>query len=283
MAYILYHADCYDGFGAAWAYWTGRAEIPRDTYIPCKYGQPMPDIPDHEQVYILDFSYPEDALRSLAKRSLSVTLLDHHKTAEKDLQGFLTRPEANLNITFDMAHSGAYLAWDEFCGGDVPQLIQYIEDRDLWTNKLPHIEEITAWLRSYERTFENFDILHDGLNHRENRYEVIAQGSAILRFQRQKVQEICDAGTRMLEVGGYTVPVVNVPYIFASDVGHELLQRWPQYKFAAYYFDRSDGIRQWGLRSRKDFDCSVVAKANGGGGHAQASGFQEATPDAHAY
>ena len=278
MAYILYHGDCYDGFGAAWAYWKAFNGVSADQYISCKHGQPMPDIPDQQQVYILDFSFPEEALRSLAKRSYTVTLLDHHKTAEKDLQGLLSRSEPNMDVVFDMAKSGARLAWERFCGGDVPQLIQYIEDRDLWTNKLPHIEEITAWIRSYERTFENFDILHDGLNHRENRYEVIAQGAAILRFQRQKVQEICDAGTRMLVIGGYTVPVVNVPYIFASDVGHELLQRYPEVKFAAYYFDRSDGIRQWGLRSRKDFDCSVVAKANGGGGHAQASGFQEAIP-----
>jgi hypothetical protein len=39
---------------------------------------------------------------------------------------------------------------------------------------------------------------------------------------------------------------------------------------------RSDGKRQWSLRSRGDgVDVSAVAKARGGGGHRNAAGFEE--------
>ena len=275
MAYILYHDSCYDGFGAAWA--VSKAlmarEGPPDVYLPCSHGAPMPEVPDGQQVIIVDFSFPEEALRSLARRSLTVILLDHHKTAQKDLEGFLTSPEPNMDITFDMAHSGANLAWHRFNIGDFPLLLQYIEDRDLWTNQMEYIEEITAWLRSYERTFVNFESMNEVLEH--SFISALGEGTAILRFQRQKVKEICDAGTRMLNVGGYMTPIVNAPYVFASDVGAELLKRYPDAPFTGYYFDRNDSVRQWGLRSRKGFDCSRIAKQYGGGGHAQACGYQE--------
>jgi hypothetical protein len=70
----------------------------------------------------------------------------------------------------------------------------------------------------------------------------------------------------------YFVPVANAT-VFYSEVGEELLKRHPASPFAGYYMDRGDGQRQWGLRSRPSFDCSVIAKALGGGGHKQASGF----------
>lgn len=274
MAYILYHGTCYDGFGAAWAYRKGciAPERPgKDAYLPCTYGQPMPEVPDGQDVVIVDYSYPEEALRSLARRSRTVTLLDHHKTAQDDLRGLLARSEPNMEVVFDMNHSGAYLAWQHFVGGEIPQLILYIEDRDLWKKELPYHEQITAWIQSFERTFQNFDTMEKVLE--ESELGPLTEGSAILRFKTQKVKEICDQ-MQMREVGGYNIPVVNCPYVFASDVANELLDRWPEFPFAGYYFDRGDGMRQWGLRS-KGFDCSAVAKSFGGGGHVRAAGFEE--------
>jgi len=72
----------------------------------------------------------------------------------------------------------------------------------------------------------------------------------------------------------WTCPVANAT-VFFSEVGEALLDMNPTAPFSAYYSDRGDGKRQWGLRSRPEFDCSVVAKAFGGGGHKQAAGFIE--------
>ena len=68
------------------------------------------------------------------------------------------------------------------------------------------------------------------------------------------------------------MPVANAT-VFFSEVGEKLLQNHPGFDCAAYYLDRADGRRQWGLRSRENFDSSAVAKAFGGGGHPGASGF----------
>ena len=73
------------------------------------------------------------------------------------------------------------------------------------------------------------------------------------------------------------VPGVNAS-IHMSEVPEELLKRNPHVRFAAYYFDRADGKRQWGLRSVGDFDVSEVAKTLGGGGHKNAAGFTTVTP-----
>jgi oligoribonuclease NrnB/cAMP/cGMP phosphodiesterase (DHH superfamily) len=75
-------------------------------------------------VYILDFSYDEETLRNLYKK-VEVVVLDHHKTAEKDLK--------DLSFAkFDMNKSGAMMAWEYFHPEkEVPLMIRYIQDRDL--------------------------------------------------------------------------------------------------------------------------------------------------------
>ena len=280
MAYILYHGDCYDGFGAAWAIRKGLArdtafltEERQDVYIPCFYGQPMPEIPDGQQVILADFCYPKAELEALAERSYFVTVIDHHKTAKDDLESLQPCPP-NLEVIFDMEKSGAVLAWEEFMDFGVPLFLKYIEDRDLWRKALEYHEEVTAWIQSYPRTFDTYDMLNSLLGTEFDLDWIEGEGSAILRYKTQKVAEIAKH-VRLQSLGGYDkIPVVNCPYNFSSDTVHALLQQYPDAPFAAYWFVRGDGVTQWGLRSRKDFDCSVVAKKFGGGGHPQAAGFE---------
>lgn len=274
--YILSHGDCYDGFGAAWAIQRGIAQDKCEdaVFLQVSYGQPMPEIPDGHEVVIADFSYPESELRALAARSYFVTVLDHHKTAQTDLRAFETDCPPNMQVTFDMQKSGAVLAWEEFVGGPVPQLLRYIQDRDLWTKALPFHDEIIAWIQSFPRTFEAYDRMYTLMEAPDYLGNIVAQGEAILRFKTQKVEEIAKH-VRIQSLGGYAnIPVVNSPYNFSSDVCHKLLEQFPEALFSAYYMTRGDGVIQWGLRSRPGFDCSVVAKQFGGGGHAQAAGFE---------
>lgn len=279
MAVILAHGGCYDGMGAAWAIRNSlalRPSLTQDVYHFVSHGQPMPEIPDGEEVIIADFSYPEAQLRELAERSFFVTVLDHHKSAQEDLAGLIKDPPANMEIIFDMNRSGAVIAWDEFVGGRAPRFLEYIQDRDLWTKRLPYHEEVTAYIQSFERTFENFDSHEFVLTTDAGLRDAIAQGEAILRFKTQKVNEMC-AQAVLVTLGGYeNIPAVNCPYVFASDVAHRLLELHPEAPLSAYWFMRGDRQWQWGLRSRQgsDIDVSVIAKSYGGGGHKHAAGFE---------
>lgn len=255
--HVLYHGSCPDGFGAAWAVW--RKLTTNCEYIPCVYGQPLPKLPSDARVLVLDYSFSREDALALADKVYEIKLLDHHQTAADALKGI---PWCH----FDMSHSGAYLAWEYIHGEPVPDFIKYIEDRDLWRFQLPYSREFSAALGSYPRVFTVWETLYEmGMD------KMKLDGGPILRFQAQKVEEVC-ASAIWKNIGGCRIPVVNASVLF-SEVVDRLCVLHPNAPFAAYYYDRQDGKRQWGLRSPGRFDVSAIAKNNGGGGHPGASGF----------
>lgn len=286
--YVLYHGNCYDGFGAAWAAWKRLGYRP--AYIPVSYGQPPPEMPDCERLYILDFSYGPGDLANLIDRIPHVTLLDHHKTAEATLVGVgdpvdpahIDNPPKGFFVRFDMKESGASLAWNYFYKPEpdyvrwVPEIIKYVKDRDLWQFKQPSSKEVHAWLRSQPFDFEHWNWLNHCLTDDAQYVGVVAEGTAILRSQRQDVESMC-RHPRWVTLGGHSVPCVNATVLF-SECGDYLCEQFPDAPFAAYYLDRNDNKRQWGLRSRSGFDVSEIAKQYGGGGHAAAAGFTVEQP-----
>lgn len=274
---IIYHSQCWDGFGAAWAAW--RCFRDEAEYTPCRYGEPFPGHAHGRQVYVLDFSWSYTAFQEAFKTGihpLQIEVHDHHKTARDDAQGYdplmaMTRNEPALVYHFDMDKSGAVLAWERFHQTPVPTLLAYVQDRDLWRFTLPESHKVSAWLRSYPYDFEVWRGLEIMLDVKFGC--VIQQGEAILRAQQREVSAMAD-NARWDDIGGSHVPVANATTYY-SEVGEELCRRHPDAPFSAYYLDRADGKRQWGLRSIGAFDVSAVAKHYGGGGHKNAAGFVE--------
>jgi len=267
VRYVLYHANCPDGFGAAWAAWTKYHD--NAEYIPVSYGQEPPAMQPGSDVLIVDFSYPRETLLRLADVHM-LHVEDHHLTAQADLEG--------LDFChFDMDKSGAVLAWEYLFPDElVPDLLRYVQDRDLWRWAMPSSREVSAWISSHPFEFRRWEEHYCNLEQFPE--QVIAEGAAILRAKNQAVETMC---TRVIWVGfgheAWGIPAVNASVHF-SEVGERLCELYPDQPFAAYYFDRDDGRRQWGLRSRNGFDVSTIAKLYGGGGHAAAAGF---TTDQH--
>lgn len=265
MTYVLYHADCDDGFGAAWAAWKRLGDDA--VYLPVKYGDAFPDMEIGSKVFIVDFSYPRDALESLAKLC-KVVVLDHHKTAQEDL--------ADLPFAeFDMERSGAGMTWDYFhTAGQRPPLIDHIEDRDLWRFALEGTKQISSGLRSYPMDFTVWDdfAYHTGRLHDE--------GIAIERYIQRLVENLAE-DMRIETWPEGPALVVNAPGQLTSELADYLLDmeayQGDQIGFVAAYKDMSDR-RLWSLRSRGDFDVGALAKTRGGGGHKNAAGFREDPP-----
>lgn len=278
---VVYHAHCVDGFGAAFAAWCALGNSAE--YLPVSYSEPMPEIPDGARVYIVDFSWPFDheareQLLALAARC-ELTVLDHHKTAREALEG--------LDFAhFDMSKSGAVLAWEYFQNvepaedaygvrGPVPQLLLYIQDRDLWKWELPNSREFSAGLSLVKREFDRW--LAIIAPESERRRDIIAEGRISLKRDGILVESMCKrAYQTALTDGKRMVPImaVNAP-VLQSECCHRLLEKFPDHQVVAAYFDENTLRRFWSLRSRPGFDCSVIAKVRGGGGHAQAAGFTE--------
>ncbi len=270
---VIYHANCWDGFCAAWIARKALGEI--DTH-PAYYGSTPPDVTGRV-VYILDFSYPRDVMERLLTNARRTVVLDHHKTAQAALDG-LHQPETGMDVIFDMDKSGARLTWLWFTmegyalwtpnQPKAPWLVDYTEDRDLWRHALPFTHEINAALRSYPLDFALWDEFESTVGQREM---FKREGAAIRRAERAIVDSHV-RNAREVTMDGHRVKAVNATVMF-SEIAGELAKGRP---FGACYFDRQDGKRQWSLRSDEaGVDVSAIAKAHGGGGHAHASGYEE--------
>jgi len=271
---VIYHANCWDGFCAAWIL---KKAYPNAEFYPAHYGTkpPAPSVLSGRTVFIVDFSYKREILSSMAQVCNRIVVLDHHKTAESDLKG-LSCP--GLSITFDMTKSGGRLAWEymqaeglsSWANIPTPWIVDYTEDRDLWLHKLDWSCEINAYIRSFPLSFEQWDkfaLINPGC---EKWDTWVDAGSAILRREKQIVDDHL-RHAKEIEISGQKGLAVNATVLF-SDIAGELAKGQP---FGACYFDRFDGKRQWSLRSDANgVDVSEMAKMNGGGGHKHAAGFE---------
>lgn len=269
----IYHGNCADGFGAAWAV---RHALGEDgiEYYPGVYQQDPPDVAG-KTVIMVDFSYKRDVIDDMAHRAKSILIIDHHKTAEAELQGFndlVERdggwlPDDGIWTIFDMNKSGAMLAWEYFNPGEAsPQLLKHIQDRDLWKFEIEGTREIQAAVFSYPYDFDIWDELMRG-----DTWELKEQGRAIERKHHKDVAELVGVCERPMEIGGVVVPVASLPYTLVSDAAHMMAADHPT--FAACYWDTAEA-RIFGLRSTESgMDVSEIAKQYGGGGHKHAAGF----------
>lgn len=260
----IYHADCLDGFGAAMVVWLwARGNDRKVELIPCHYGGESPDVAGHE-VFIVDFSFPRELLIDLHRDAKLLTVIDHHKTAQEALKGL-------HYCIFDMEKSGAVLTWEFlFPDKDVPRLLRYIQDRDLWRFEMAYTEAATKALRLLDtkpEVWERYFFEETALT------ELIKRGFTLHERDTKKVESIVAAWRAKpvyATIGGYRVPCVNATEL-VSEIGHELCQGE---RFSASYFD-ADGERIYSLRSAEDgYDVSAIAKLYGGGGHQHAAGFK---------
>lgn len=296
----IYHSPCADGYGAAWSVW--RA-FPNVELVPATYGDAPPENIQGRDVIIVDFSYPHDVIMAMAAKANSVLVIDHHKTAQKNLEAlpnalagygefshkFCTPWEffqnqnrahcaiqnmPNVGKVFDMKKSGAMLTWEFFHGERIPWILDHIQDGDLWKHELPNTPAIMHVIYSYAFDVKVFDdILAKG-----DYYKLVVEGSAIKRRQSKDCLELIKTTKRKMVIGSYLVPVANMPYMMASQAcsimcGQPFYEDGSLPKFAASYFDRNDNKRIFSLRSTSDFDVSEIAKGYGGGGHNNAAGF----------
>lgn len=267
MIYVLYHSACYDGFGAAFAAWKKFGNDAK--YMAVSYGKPMPAVPNASHLYIVDFSYDEETLIGIADAGVKVTVLDHHKSAEDKLKNLIGRK--NPEVVFDMNRSGAGITWDYFHGvGTRPQMINLIEDRDLWKFKYG---DSTKFLHSFllSQPFE-FEI-YEKLTQDYALDLALLEGRALLRMTDQIVEKICKNARVYDNFFGHRAVVVNTSSHW-SEVGNRLLELYPDVDFAASYTDLPEETRMFSLRSKAPFDVAKVAEMLGGGGHAQAAGFK---------
>ena len=254
---VIYHADCTDGFGAAYSAWKllgNRAE-----YFASKHGTKPPSVKG-KNVVILDFSFDNKTTKKMIKDANDLLVIDHHKSAMVELHDI-------TNTHFDMSKSGAMLAWEFFHPGkDAPKFIQYIMDRDLWRWELPYSKEFSAAFDMVPFEFEEFEKFEDDSVFDDS----VKRGSFILAYSKTVVKKVCEKASAR-KIDGKDVLVVNSSH-WMSEIGARLA---PDCDFAViWYYDHNDKNIKVSLRAFHDkIDVSEISKKYKGGGHKKAAGF----------
>lgn len=253
---VIYHGNCPDGFCAAWV--TARALGDVELFAG-KYGDPAPlKLAAGRPVYIVDFSYDRVSMNGLIFDASSFVCLDHHKTAEAELEGA-------PGCTFDMNRSGAGMAWDFFHPGQPrPWIVDYVEDRDLWRHALPNSDLISLRIRLEPHELEAYDALAQ-----KPIDTVIGEAAGAKRYLDHYIR---DVHRNLYRIDRDDMVVVNCTYSGVSDVLNDALKLTGASIALGWHLD-ADGQFACSLRSKPGVDCSAMAKSFGGGGHAQAAGF----------
>jgi oligoribonuclease NrnB/cAMP/cGMP phosphodiesterase (DHH superfamily) len=310
---IIYHkinqnTNCPDGYSAAWIAlkkypdaeiigWEYQTEPPltsdkltnlfkllvRSFSKNVKHPQKTLITPG-DRIVIVDFSFPKEVLDSWVAIGVEVIVIDHHKTAQKMLEGF-----AGGILRFDMEKCGAMLTWEYFFPDKpVPEFIKYVQDQDLWQWSLRYSKEVREAFGSLGRNFKTFNFL-ETLSGDEFVEYMLSIGEPLVKAREEKVKAIASRhkDTFLDEYIIKAVELTEDELPLTSDVCAFLYNQFPDVPFTACYNYEPQNLLQkllrktktvkWSLRSSNKnpnaVDVSAVAKKRGGGGHHSAAGF----------
>lgn len=259
---VMYHENCPDGFGAAWAAWKKFKE--RAQYIPVPPRE-LPQKPlKNKEVYVLDNSFSKKVLGKLAKDNRKVIVIDHHESSKNDILSF---PQ---NV-YNKDHSAAYLTWRYFHPLEkVPTVIKYIEDVDLWRFSIKGTEYFSSYIRIQPHDFRKWSSIAKDFEDKKKRESVLAQGKNIKDYEDVVVEKMVKKAS-FIKLGRYKILAVNSGLEgLNSAIGHALYEKNPPFSLV---WDVTRDIIHVSLRSDGTVDVSKIAAKFGGGGHKAAAGF----------
>jgi hypothetical protein len=169
-----------------------------------------------------------------------------------------------------MAKSGAHLAWEFFQPQrPLPELVRFVEDRDIWTWQYP---ESPAFLAALDmEPFEFTRWAEIAAFTPAQLADFMARGHAMDEKFSKLAADIAE-GAQPITFNGQQGLMVNAPGVFHSLVGEILSKK--SGTFALIWTAGKGGVVKVGLRSQRGYDCIPLADSMGGGGHAQACGFR---------
>lgn len=283
--YFITHGNCTDGNGARYSiekYFKTTDPEKKLIFRKGIHGTAPPMDIVGKNVLLCDFSYKRCEMEWLISRANDVLVLDHHITNEKELENI-----DNEYKVFTQQHSGAYITWQYFnlplditksCS--VPLLLEYIQDRDLWTNKLHEIEYFASWFHTIEYDYDKYDkyASDDDLLVEK----IHTKGKAYHKLNQIYINTAASYAIPIfIEIDNkyYFVPHVNcsVPEL-KSSIGNKIFEYVPLADFSVVYSIASFSRTNFSLRSGKKYvNVGEIAYKLNGGGHNYASGCKTNT------
>jgi oligoribonuclease NrnB/cAMP/cGMP phosphodiesterase (DHH superfamily) len=282
---VCYHGNCMDGIASAYCVYASKRYNPENVYLPLTYNKDkMEDIKKNldknSEIWFVDFSLSRSEILELSRLCKKVVVIDHHITAEEELKDIKKK---NIEVVFDMNKSGCvlvyeYLEKNKLFDETKPniELLEYIQDRDLWKWELEDSKELNEALYDEVKDFNNLKDF-ETLEYSYNKEELIKKGKMLLDTKDRIVKKRCyENNLKLVDVENVTFLMVNATE-FISDVGNYICDK---YNRPAIIFTVMPDKVLLSFRSTDSMeDASIVAKKLGGGGHRNACGAHMSLED----
>lgn len=269
---VAYHDHCTDGIAAA-AVVSLAVESAGGTqpeFVPVQYGQPLPQriLAGGKRLLFVDFCPEREQIPTIQAAWEDWLAIDHHKHRE------WLPAEYPDNAYFDLERSGAVLAHDWFFGrhdANLPLVLRYVQDRDLWRWGMPGSREVSAAFGEEPRTLERWR----EMVYSDNVDAWLRDGTCLLKSRTRSAQERAKKAFATQTLAGISFRAVNATENL-SEVGEEILRAFPDVEVACGFFQIGDDTMQLSFRSRAHQpgrnNALAAARELGGGGHEHAAG-----------
>ena len=293
----IYHNRDLDGFtsGAIVKKWHDKLNDYPDNVkkgelklIGYDYGLPIPydKIPEGESIIMIDVSLKMSEMSKLARHSKNLIWIDHHISAIKEYEAFMTEQEEHYHPYFKAVLQNGIaaceIAWNYLFPNQVmPKAIKLLGEYDTWRNndKERWENEILPFqfgMRLYCNSPETFPkaLIYNDVEREswETVDYIVKQGKTVLQYQTMLNEIQCKNAAFEYDFNGYKAICLNGGG-FNSDVFKSVYDETKHDIMMPFQFNG----KQWtiSLYTTKDnIDCSAIAKSKGGGGHKKAAGFQ---------
>ncbi len=241
-----------------------------------------------KNILMLDFCYPQVVMDKISGQANTFVALDHHKDKQVILSSLSNFTRTVFGEYKDNSTDcGATMAWNHF----FPDFAEPWFLRDVWSRDTggkgfydgdnPSAERVTAAMSARRKglvgfkAFEVFDALLDA-----SEEDIEQEGIALLE-ERDRLSQAEVAlwieNRQFVEVSGYTVPLLRIVNPgcdrYYSWVG-TLLARTYENFFVVIQTTKEPDTYHLRSHSSSKIDLSLIAQANGGGGHFHTAGFQ---------
>lgn len=295
--FCIYHAPrCTDGLVSAWIV---QMVSPDVEMIPCSAGSnpTAMNLNDmkmfkNKNIVFVDVVCTPPYLKVLASLAADIIIIDHHKSYKDDLKRAKLHKLDNVHHIFNDKKAACQLVWETLLDkATVPWFVNYVAERDLYQETLPHSKAICQALYDgyHIRSFEGLDNLYEMDEQEVGAFkrELIRKGSATLTVRNDLVKASAK-GARHVKFGEYHAWMYTCPSFLVSDVGARLM-RWTfrdrvtQPDFTVHYsYDVEKCTFKLAFRSGykpdhngedESVDVSDIARqvSSGGGGHRYAA------------
>jgi len=276
--YLIYHKKDFDGICSAAII---KMSYPDADLIGWDYGDPYDQflLFIDEDIIVVDIHFPMNTMYNISSRN-KLTWIDHHKSAIDAFNAFDHSSDNNITTVLEIGRGACELTWEYiFPTVPVPSTIKWLGKYDTWREYGTqswdnHIMPFQYGMRQLCVNIETFPryILLDGFLPMIN--EILEKGRNIIKYQKSIDNKICNTYAFERKFKGLNAICLNLPFIDSTTMNsvydskkHDIMLG---FSFTGKHWSCS-------LRSDNDVDCSVIAKSLGGGGHANAAGFEVKT------